>query len=210
MHHGYQTGWRRTTVAIVAVACSVLAGCGGKRAATPQGSTSGEAPTPTVAASSGQAALPSNLVQWTEGETYQIGQAVHDPQSGAIVQVNGVRVDDTLPGLETGKEWVLVDMTLGNTGQSTLSVYPLGDLGIQVEGSTKYIIEPTFAGEELEGKAGGTPMVNTDIAPGQAFRGLLAVQAPMSAKGMVLWYAPGVMVENPRPDTPRIAVSLGR
>lgn len=141
---------------------------------------------------------------------YAVGQAIRDPKSGMVLLVNGIRFDATLPGLEAGQAWALIDLTFGNTGDATITVRPLGDLGVRAEGVTTFYTEPPFADRELGDKAGTTPMANTDIAPGRAVRRLLAVKVPATARNLVLWHAPGLILGTASADSAKFEVALGR
>ncbi len=163
-----------------------------------------------AAAAEQKTPMPTNPVVWQKGQVYKIGQAVKDPKSGLVFLVNQVKFDGGLPGLSTGDEWALVELTLGNVGKQMITVRPLGDLGIKVNGAKSFLTEPVHADLDLGNKAGAEPMVNTDIPPGQAVRCLFTVKVPSAGKDLALWYAQGLILGTNAPDSALIEVSLGR
>jgi hypothetical protein len=200
---------------LAAIACSV----GGNSSNTPainnngssgsnQTSSSGnnssgsDQSSSTVGSSSGSSygnvPLPTDTVDLKAGEVYKIGQAIKDPQTGAILEVTGVRPDSSLPGLRSGETYLMVDTILGNAGTQAFTSSSLASYVVKAKSDGKsygegHVLE-LLAAQAIPSNAG----MDVDVAPGTAYHGVLPVVLSTNATGLTLKF------------TPALADSMGR
>jgi len=192
-------------LALALVACSL----GGAAAPVSGGSSSsGSGSSASSGGSSGYGPVPvpTNTVDLKAGQVYKIGQAVKDPQSGAIFEVTGVRTDGSLPGLNAGETYLMVDILLGNAGTQTFTSSSLGSYVVKAKSDGKsygegHILE-LLAAQAIPSNAG----VDVDVAPGSAYHGILPVVLSTTATGLTIKFTPAGSTAMGNPFT----VDLGR
>jgi len=176
---------------ILALALALAAcGLGGSSAPASSGSSSSGSGSPASGGGYGSVPLPTNTVDLQAGQVYKIGQAVKDPQSGAIFEVTGVRTDSSLPGLNAGETYLMVDIILGNAGTQTFTSSSLGSYVVHAKSDGKsygegHILE-LLAAQAIPSNAG----VDVDVAPGSAFHGILPVVLATTATGLTITFTP--------------------
>lgn len=166
-------------LAFVLSACS-LGGSGSPSTGTSNGSSG--------SGGYGTTSVPANPLAFTSGQVYQVGQAVVDPATGVIIEVTGVRYDATLPGLDAGQTYALVDITLGNSGTQTFSTSSLGSFSILAKASGKTYTESGLIDLLAAQVLNPNNQLDVDVAPGTAFHGLLPVALPASEIGLELHF----------------------
>jgi hypothetical protein len=193
-----------------------IAACGGSAGATPTsgaaaGPGSATVPSPTEAApaqaalsGSSQASssgyglvpLPTNTIDWQKDQVYQIGQAIKDPTSGLIFEVTGVRTDSSVAGLDAGQQWLLADVTIGNTGTDTMTISSAGNFAFRDANGAP-------AGYDLHLLSAISAKLLTpenqpdvDIQPGTAFHGLYPSMGPVGVTGLRLLFMPVQITSN--------------
>jgi hypothetical protein len=138
----------------------------------------------------GKVPLPTDTVDLKAGEVYKVGQAIKDPASGAIFEVLSVSKNNTWPGLNAGETYLLVDVLLGNAGSQTYSSSSMLSYIVKAKGSdTAYglgHILQLLAAQVLDPNSG----VDVDVAPGEAYHGVLPVALPADATGLTLKFTP--------------------
>jgi len=176
-------------LALALVACSL----GG--AAAP-GEVNGAVPGPTQPASGGSSTsygsvpLPTDTVDLQAGQIYKIGQAIKDPQSGAIFEVVGVRTDGSLPGLNAGETYLMVEIILGNAGTQTFTSSSLASYVVKAKSDGKsygegHILE-LLAAQAIPSDAG----MDVDVNSGSAYHGILPVVLSTTATGLTITFTP--------------------
>jgi hypothetical protein len=140
----------------------------------------------------GNVPLPTDTVDLKAGEVYKIGQAIKDPQSGAIFEVNSIKTDNSLPGLKSGETYLMVDITLGNAGTQTVTSSSLASYLVKAKSDGKsygegHILE-LLAAQAIPSNAG----MDTDVAPGTAYHGILPVVLATNATGLTLKFTPAL------------------
>jgi hypothetical protein len=185
---------------LATVACG-LGGNSGNQPAVNNNSSSGSDQNPTQSSTSGGGSsgssygvvpLPTDTVDLKAGEVYKIGQAIKDPQSGAIFEVTGVRPDSSLPGLKPGETYLMVDIILGNAGTQTVTSSSLASYVVKAKSDGKsygegHILE-LLAAQAIPSNAG----VDVDVAPGTAYHGILPVVLSKDATGLTLKFSPAL------------------
>ena len=114
------------------VACSlggIGSGSGNSTGSSRSSSGSGSS------SSYGSVPLPTDTVDLQSGQVYNVGQAIQDPQSGVIFDVTSAHEDSTLPGLNAGETYALIDITLGNAGTDTVTSSSLTSYVVTAQGS---------------------------------------------------------------------------
>jgi hypothetical protein len=154
----------------------------------------------------GNIPLPTDTVDLQAGQVYKIGQAVKDPQSGTIFEVISVRTDSSLPGLNAGETYLMVEIVLGNTGTETFTSSSLGSYVVKAKSDGKsygegHILE-LLAAQAIPSNAG----VDVDVAPGTAYHGILPVVISANATGLTIIFTPAGSTAMGNPFT----VDLGR
>jgi len=173
-----------------------------------QSSSSGGSSSASGSSSSGygKVPLPTDTVDFKPGEVYKVGQAIKDPTTGAIFEVLKVSKNNTWPGLNPGETYILIDVLLGNTGSQTYSSSSLGSYMVKAKGSTTAYglshILSLLAANVLTNDMG----VDLDVAPGEAYHGLLPVAVPADATGLTLQFSPALTDKIGQPFT----VDLGQ
>jgi len=168
------------------LACS-LGGTGGSAASSSSGGTSG-------GSSDGYGAVPvpTDTVDLQAGQVYKLGQAIKDPSSGAIFEVTGVREDSSLPGLDAGETYLMVDIILGNAGSQTFSSSSLGSYVVKAKSDGKAYGEghilALLAAKAIPSDAG----MDVDVAPGSADHGILPVVLSTAATGLTIKFTPAL------------------
>ena len=185
---------------LATVACS-LGGNSSNPPATNNNSSSGSDQSPTQSSTSGGGSsgssygtvpLPTDTVDLKAGEVYKIGQAIKDPQSGAIFEVNGIKTDNSLPGLNAGETYLMVDILLGNAGTQTFTSSSLGSYVVNAKSDGKsygegHILE-LLAAQAIPSDAG----MDVDVAAGTAYHGVLPVVLSTNATGLTLKFTPAL------------------
>jgi len=173
------------------IACS-LGGTGSSAPASGGSSSSGSGSSASGGGSSGYGPIPmpTDTVDLQSGQVYKIGQAVKDPQSGAIFEVVGVRTDNSLPGLSTGETYLMVDIILGNTGTETFTSSSLASYVVRAKSDGKsygegHVLE-LLAAQAIPSDAG----MDVDVNPGSAYHGILPVVLSVSATGLTITFTP--------------------
>jgi len=154
----------------------------------------------------GKVALPTDTVDLKAGEVYKVGQAIKDPASGAIFEVLSVNKNNTWPGLNPGETYLVLDVLIGNAGSQTLTSSSVGSYMVKAKGDNKayglgHILQ-LLAAQVIDPNAG----VDVDVAPGEAYHGVLPVTIPADAAGLTLRYAPALANSIGQPFT----VDLGQ
>ncbi|HTX92232.1 MAG TPA: hypothetical protein VMC09_13550 [Anaerolineales bacterium] len=168
------------------------------------GRNSGSAPNATSASSNppasagggsssagyGSVPVPTDTVDLKAGQVYKVGQAVKDPQTGAIFEVTGVSTNGSLPGLNAGETYLMVEITLGNAGTQTFSSSSLGSYLVRAKSDGKGYGEghilALLAAQAIPSNAG----MDVDVAPGAAFHGILPVVLSTTATGLTITFTP--------------------
>ena len=140
----------------------------------------------------GTVPLPTDTVDLKAGEVYKIGQAIKDPQSGAIFEVNSIKTDNSLPGLNAGETYLMVDILLGNAGTQTFTSSSLGSYVVNAKSDGKsygegHILE-LLAAQAIPSDAG----MDVDVAAGTAYHGVLPVVLATNATGLTLKFTPAL------------------
>lgn len=189
------------------IACS-LGGTGSSTPGEVNGGLPGSDQTSGSSGSSsyGNVSLPTDTVDLQAGQVYKVGQAIKDPQTGAIFQVTGVRTDSSLPGLSTGETYLMVDIILGNAGTQTFTSSSLGSYVVRAKSDGKsygegHVLELIAA--QAVPQDGG---MDVDVAPGTAHHGLLPVVLSATATGLTITFTPAGATTLGNPFT----VDLGR
>jgi hypothetical protein len=138
----------------------------------------------------GTVPLPTGTVDLKAGQVYKIGQAIKDPQSGAIFEVTGIRPDSSLPGLSAGETYLMVDIILGNSGTQTISASSLGSFVVNAKSDGKsygegHVLE-LLAVQAIPSNAG----MDVDVAAGTAYHGVLPVVLSTNATGLTMKFSP--------------------
>lgn len=138
----------------------------------------------------GKVPLPTDTVDLKTGEVYKVGQAIKDPATGAIFEVLNVSKNNTWPGLNAGETYLVIDILLGNAGTQTISSSSLGSYLVKAKGSdTAYGLShilQLLAAQVIDPNAG----VDTDVAAGEAYHGILPVAVPADATGLTIRFTP--------------------
>jgi len=154
----------------------------------------------------GTVPLPTDTVDLKAGEVYKIGQAIKDPQSGAIFEVNSIKTDNSLPGLKSGETYLMVDILLGNAGTQTFTSSSLSSYVVNAKSDGKsygegHILE-LLAAQAIPSDAG----MDVDVAAGTAYHGVLPVVLATNATGLTLKFTPALADSMGQPFT----VDLGQ
>ncbi len=178
-------------LALATMAC----GLGGNSSASGAANGAGSGPDQSSSGSGGSSSygnvpLPTDTVDLQAGQVYKVGQAVKDPKDGVIFQVTGMRFDNTLPGLNSGETYLLIDMILGNTSSQTISSSSLGSYLVTAKSDGKTYGEghilALLAAKAIPSNAG----MDVDVAAGTAYHGILPVVLSADATGLVLQFTP--------------------
>lgn len=137
----------------------------------------------------GSVTLPTNTVDNQSGQVYPIGQAVKDPSTGAVVQVNSIKYDSTLPGLAAGETWALINITIGNVGTETVTYSSIASFYVKSSSTGQTYGESLSALIDLAASnlLNDSNSLDRDVAPNTAYQGILPVKLPASASGLDLF-----------------------
>ena len=142
--------------------------------------------------SGGKVALPTNTVDNQSGQVYAIGQAVKDPTTGAVVLVNSITYNNSLPGLAAGETWALINITIGNAGTETITYSSIASFYVKSSSTGQTYGMPLSALVDLLASniINSNNSLDQDVAPNTAYQGLLPVKLSASATGLTLVVSP--------------------
>lgn len=177
------------SIGLAFVLAFVVSACGvGTNGNLPSAGISGISSGSGQSSGYGKTSVPTNTVDFQSGQVYQVGQAVKDSNSGVIIEVTGVRFDNTLPGLDSGQTYALIDITLGNSGTQTYSTSSIGSYSVLAKGSGATYGEGHLLDLLAAKIINPDNQLDVDVAPGTAFHGLLPVAMPASETGLELHF----------------------
>lgn len=125
------------------------------------------------------ASMPGSPAAYDPAKPPKVGEAVRLP-SGMVVQVNGARTQNR----DATTEWVLTDVTIGNTGKESQTVSSVLSFNVVSADWGWY----GFGLEDVLQMATGSLPAPFDatLDPGQAKRGTALAIVPKDAKGLAL------------------------